>query len=224
MSNSEILITVVLAAFLLYGIANMIAMPFISRKFFRENGFSETGKSEFEAYSNSELLQTLVAKNLYTAEYRGYRVKKAKCQLRKRSLFAFSKMKRRQLQSRWSITILETEQNLPIFHLMEKTDPNTVMRMLDDPGVDLSADADIDKRYLLKTNQTGHIVPLITGSIREFLMDSHLASIESLGNLIVIKRSWPIERLKDSLQAELDCAVTIAERLVESNSDNATAD
>ena len=115
-----------------------------------------------------------------------------------------------------------------MFHLMEKTDPNTVMRMLDDPGVDLSADADIEKRYLLKTDETGRIIPLITGNIREFLMDSHLASIESLGNLIVIKRSWPIERLKDSLQAELDCAVTIAEtiaeRLVESNSDNATAD
>lgn len=211
MGNAEKLITVVIALFLLYGIFNMIAMPFLARKFFRENGFSATGKSQFDSYSRSELLQTLESKNLYTGEYRGYPIEKGKCQLRRNSLFAFSKMKRKQRQSRWSITILQSKNDLPVFSLLEKTDPNTVMRMLDDPGIDLSADEEIEKRYLLKTEEAEQVVPLITGGIREILMDSHLASIESLGNLIVIKRSWPIERVKESLQSELDSAVTIAE-------------
>ncbi len=211
MGNAEILIAVFVAAFLFFGIANMIAMPFLSRKFFRENGFSDAGKSRFEAYANSEILKDLATNHLYTTEYRMYKVEKAKCHLQRKSLFAFSKIKRRQLQSRWSATILKSEHDLPEFSLLEKTNPNTVMQMLDDPGVDLKSDEEIEKRYLLMTEETDKVIPLITNTIREFLMDTQLASIESRDNTIIIKKSWPIERIRESLQAELDCAVMIAD-------------
>lgn len=211
MSFGDILVLIVLGAFLLYGVITLIALPIIAKKFYREKNFVDTGKSSLDALDTSDILKPLATNHLYKGEYRGYTIRNAKCHLQKRSLFTFSKLRRKQLQSRWSVTILECEQTIPVFSLLQKTDPQTVMMMLSDPGHDLSVDEEIEKRYLLLTEDPDWVIPLITGEIREFLMNSELASIESLGNALVLKRSWPIERIESSLTGELDCVVSIAE-------------
>lgn len=213
MESEELIVLVILAVFILYGLGTLIAAPLLIRKFYRLAGFDKVSLPPASGVDKSLLLDPLVTGQLYSGNHGGYILLHAKYQLRKTSWLTFSKAKRKQLQARWSVTQLSAKRKLTEFALLPKTDPATVLMMLSVSGEDLSADDKLDQRYLLITDHPEQVLPLLTNEIRDFLLDRELASIEITGSLIVIKRAWPGERIGDSIQAEFDTAVTLANTL-----------
>lgn len=212
MENGELVVLLVLAAFFLYGVANIIAAPILLRKFYRKVGFKKIGRSSLDNPSSSYLLESLASKQLYNGLYRGYKISHAKCFLQRRKALTFSKVKRKQLQSRWSVTLVCSKHRLPEFSLLPKTEPATVLLMLSESSVDLSFDEELDRRYLLRTEHAEPVISLITTDLRSFLLDRELAAIEVVDNRVIIKRAWPTERLKTNLLDEFNAAIIIAEQ------------
>jgi hypothetical protein len=188
MNNSEYLVLIVLAVFVLFGFGNFIFPPILARRFYRDVGFVDHGKSLLEIPTDSELLKPLAMSHLYRGQHRGHPVEHFKAYPKARRKFTPSKVMRKHNQSRWSVTQLNSGKSLPSFCLLPISEPTTVFLMLNDSGVNLSDDKDIKNRYYLRTAHPEQIKRLITGDIKKFLIARELISIECVNNTVLIKR------------------------------------
>jgi len=211
MESKDLIVVLVLAVFVIYGLANWLLAPIILKRVYKQQGLTDTGKASFDAY-NSVLLEPLATDHLYQGNYQGFQLQHAKCALQHRPRFTLSKHTRKKMQSRWSVTILGTEKNLPAFTLLPKTDPDTIALMLTNPGVDLSRDKELEPRYLLLTDHIESTISLLTGEFKEQLVGRDFPAIEVIDNKVLIKRSWPTERIEQTLVNDFNCAVSIAHK------------
>lgn len=213
MTTGEYLVTLMLAVFVLFGLASFIAAPIVARRFYRDTGFVDHGKSLLEIPSESVLLTPIATSHLYRGEHRGFSLEHCKAYPKNRRAFTLNKVTRKYNQSCWSITHLKSENTLPEFCLLPLSEAATVSLLLDDPGVDLSDDKEFENRYYLRTDHPALIKQLMTGDIRNFLLARELISVECINNSVIIKRIWPAEKLKARLTDEMDCATDIVELL-----------
>ena len=210
MNVSEGLVLFVLAIFFLYGAYNLVFAPVFTRRFYQRAGFEFLGDSSFEDIAESGLLKPLATKHLYSGTAGDRKILHAKSFIQRTRWLTFSKLQRKRLQTRWSTTIVKADVKLPEFTLLPKTEPETVMLMLENAGVNLEFDEPFARRYLLLTDRTYPVIELVTEQIREILMGPEVMSIEVIEDAVILKRLWPEERLSERVTQEVDCAVQIA--------------
>jgi len=213
MKIGELLVVIMFGVFVLFGVASFIGAPIIARRFYRDIGFLDQGKSTLEIPTESVLLEPVATSHLYRGEYRGQTVEQCQAYPKSRRHFTLSKAMRKHNQSRWSITQVTSEETLPAFCLLPISEAATVFLMLNETSIDLSDDKELENRYFLRTDHPDEIKQLITGDLRQFLLARELISIECVDNSILIKRSWPTEKIRIRLRDEMDCAVDIIDKL-----------
>jgi len=210
MKIEDLIVIALLSVVFIYGLANFVLAPIILRRFYKEHCLSDLGRSTFDIH-DSQLLKPLATNHLYGGIYRNHQLHHAKCFLQQRPRFTFSKHVRKKLQSHWSATILTVEQELPAFTLLPKSEPETIALMLSDPGVDLSHDTELERRYLLRTDHAELITQLLVGDIRELLVGRELLAIEVFNKTVLIRRSWPTEKILSTLLDDFNCTASIVD-------------
>ena len=207
MDTSDYLIIAMLAVLLLYGLGNYIAAPILMRRFYRDKLFTDQGPSALESPAESQVLQPLATSNLYKGQHQNRTLEQCKAYPQSRRTFTLSKARRKHNQTRWSVTRLGSEQQLEPFCLLPTADVSTALMMLNDPGVDISEDKEFAHRYHLRCANPERVKLLIFNQMREFLLQKELISVECLDNTLIIKRSWPQEKISKRLLDEINCAV-----------------
>ena len=213
MSLTEYAFVAFFIAIALFSIVDAIRTPLLVKRLYKEKGFSDKGKGELKALSDSMLLEAMYTERLNTGTVQGVEVSQCKAWSVNRRQFTLSKATRNRNRTAWSITTIKSNKPHPTFLALPTIVPEAVAYIGDGRSIDFPDDDDIQSRYHITTENPDQIRSVCTGDIRQFLLETEVIFLHQTEHELVLKRRWSADKVTNRLERELNFAVQVHERL-----------
>lgn len=203
------------AAVVFYGLWLWIRAPFLVRKFYRQHGFVDTGKSSLDEtpFGESVLLKRLNASNVYTGVYKNHQVAQFAAFPEDRHKFTMSKAKRKQNQAMWTVTVLHSEQPKLQFCARPTTVTSAIEYVLDRTCVEFPDDERFANKVHILADDHHAVRKAFTTPVREYLTKLDPISVESVGSMLIHMGPRQPHDVGNKFQEELDSLVGIYDEI-----------
>ena len=203
------------AAFIFYGVWLAVRAPFLVKKFYKKNNFTDTGKSDLNVapYDQSLVLEKLHANSIYRGQYGGYQVEQFAAFPEDRHKFTLNKAKRKHNQSLWTVSIIHDEASLLQFCARPTTVTAAIGYVLDRDNVEFPDDDLFTDRGHVQSNDHAAVVDAFSTEVRAHLTGIDPLSLESVGGLLIQLAPRQPHDVGSKFQSDLDALIRVYELL-----------
>ena len=211
MAFSEFAAVAVFVAVALFGIVDAIGTPLKIKRFYTGRGYTSKGERKLSEYSDARIVDGMYTERYFTEDDTG--ISQLKAWSVDRRKFTLSKAARKRNRTPWSVTIVEGDFKHATCLILPTVVPEAIGYVGNGEAMDFESDLEIANRYHIVTQYEALLKSVITGGIREFLLQAHIVFIEITDNQLVMKRGWADHLVIDRLTKELDIAVLLQGQL-----------
>lgn len=211
MALSELAAVAVFVAVALFGIVDTIWTPIKIKRFYSDRGFTNQGEKNLAAFSAARILDGMYTERFFNEEVSGVSQLKAWSVDRKK--FTLSKATRKRNRAPWSVTLVEGDFKHATCLILPTVVPEAIAYVGNGQNIDFEHDLEIANRYHIETDNEALIKFVVSGEVREFLLQAHVVFIEVTDTQLVMKRAWADHLAIDRLSKELDMVTLLQSRL-----------
>lgn len=203
------------AALVLYSLWRAIGAPFLVRRFYLKNGFADLGESTLDVspYDQSLLLRRLSTKKVYAGNYKNLVVKQFEAGPDTRGKFTMSQAQRTKNKVRWTISLVELNPPLPVFCARPTRAAEAIEYLLGGDGIDFPEDEGFSNRVHVISDDARYAREVMLPAVREHLTGVDPVSLESTGDMLILKSPRQPHDVGGKLLGELDGVVGLCQLL-----------
>lgn len=208
------------AAIIFYGIWLTVRAPFLVKKFYKQNNFTDYGKSDLSEppYDLSLVLEKLHANKIYRGQYSGYQVEQFAAFPEDRHKFTLNKTKRKHNQSMWTVTLIHCEAPLLQFCARPTTVTAAIGYVLNQNSVVFPDDEKFTNRVHVQSDDHAALVDAFTAEVRTHLTGIDPVSLESVGSQLIQLTPRQPHDVGEKFESDLDALIRMCEVLRDKSS------